>query len=413
MKKIQIITYEPGKYTNSTQNIDINNFNNLLSLDNYEINVFDLNNPQIWCEIIDKNDHPTGRMYLTKDFISISQMIVNSKKTKVLVCLPQNLKYTCHYYGNKKYYELKDVINVFIVVLEHLTKVKFQELYYENTFTEVNGKEISGAFIFSNYEDSKTKSKDSNKITTIEKNNIIFTSLNLLGNKDINILVDFLKHIGLINENNDFPEWLYEFKFNNDEQLLIDINNARSEIDKYNKIIQETKLKLDENMKYKSILVNNSNELTKVIYEIIEYIFDVDLSSFVDMKKEDFLFEKNNISYIGEIKGVTSNVRSEYISQLDVHYYSYLDRLQEEGVQKDIRKLLIINYERNKNVTERTAVHQIQIDLAIRNSILIIDTLNLLKLYEGILKGIISKQKMIEYVNLKTGLCNIEDLSRD
>ena len=184
-------------------------------------------------------------------------------------------------------------------------------------------------------------------------------------------------------------------------------------IDKYNKIIQETKLKLDENMKYKSILVNNSNELTKVIYEIIEYIFDVDLSSFVDMKKEDFLFEKNNISYIGEIKGVTSNVRSEYISQLDVHYYSYLDRLQEEGVQKDIRKLLIINYERNKNVTERTAVHQIQIDLAIRNSILIIDTLNLLKLYEGILKGIISKQKMIEYVNLKTGLCNIEDLSRD
>ena len=166
-------------------------------------------------------------------------------------------------------------------------------------------------------------------------------------------------------------------------------------------------------MKYKSILVNNANELTKVIYEIIEYIFDVDLSSFVDMKKEDFLFEKNNISYIGEIKGVTSNVRSEYISQLDVHYYAYQDRLQEEGIQKDIRKLLIINYERNKNVTERTAVHQIQIDLAIRNSTLIIDTLNLLKLYEGVLKGTISKQKTIDYVNLKTGLFNIEDLIND
>lgn len=165
-------------------------------------------------------------------------------------------------------------------------------------------------------------------------------------------------------------------------------------------------------MRYKSILATNSDELAKVTYDIIEYIFDIDLSTFVDEKKEDFLFEKNNICYIGEIKGVTSNIRSENISQLEVHYYSFLDRLQDEGIQKEIRKLLIMNYERNKNVSDRTEVHKIQIDLAIRNGTLIIDTLSLLRLYECILNGTVSKQQAIAYINTKTGLFNISELKQ-
>lgn len=412
MKKIQLITVKPDKYTNFNQDIEINNFNNLLSLDNYEINVFDLNTNEIWNENSKITANPTGNMPLIKDFKSICQMINNSKKTKIVLCLPQNLKYCCKYYDENKYFELKNIINILKLVLEQISSVKFDTLFYENTITEINGKNVSGAFVFSEHENMPiTQSKDSLKYTTIQKNNIIFTTLNLLGNKDINLLINFLKQIGIIRKTNEFPKWLQEFKFNDDEELLNSIINAEIEIDKFNKIIIDAKLKLDENMKYKSILVNNSDELTKVIYEIIEYIFDIDLSTFADVKKEDFLFEKNNISYIGEIKGVTSNIRSEHISQLDVHYYSYLDRLQEEGIQKDIRKLLIMNYERNKNVINRTEVHQIQIDLAIRNSTLIIDSLSLLKLYEGILKGIISKQKAIDYLNTKTGLFNIDDLA--
>lgn len=412
MEKIQIITHEPGRLKQIVKNIEIKNFNNLLSLDNYNINVFDLNSSDVWVENSQSNANPTGNMLLTKDFKSICQMIKNSKKTKIIICLPQNLKYYCKYYSENKYFELKDIINVFKLVLEQISGIKFDSLFYENTFTEINGKNVSGAFVFSEHENNSiTKSKDSLKFTTIEKNNIIFTTLNLFGNKDVDLLTDFLRQIGVMSKVNEYPNWLKDFKFNDDEKLLNSIKNAEIEIDKFNKTIMEAQSKLDENMKYKSILVNNSDELTKVIYEIIEYIFDIDLSTFVDVKKEDFLFEKNNISYIGEIKGVTSNIRSEHISQLDVHYYSYLDKLQEEGIQKDIRKILVMNYERNKNVSDRTDVHQIQIDLAIRNSTLIIDTLNLLKLYEGILKGNISKQKAIDYVNTKTGLFNIGDLN--
>lgn len=166
-------------------------------------------------------------------------------------------------------------------------------------------------------------------------------------------------------------------------------------------------------MKYKSILVTNSDELTKVIYEILEYIFEINLSTFVDEKKEDFLFDKEDICYIGEIKGVTSNIKSAHISQLDVHYYALQDRLEEDGIQKKIKKILIMNYERNREISSRNEVHNAQIELASKNNTLIIDTLNLLQLYEKLLKGNISKQEAIDYINSKIGLFNVLEIEKN
>ena len=222
MEKIQIITHEPGKLKQFVKNIEIKNFNNLLSLDNYKINVFDLNSSDVWVENSQSNANPTGNMPLTKDFKSICQMIKNSKKTKIIICLPQNLKYYCKYHGMNKYFELKDIINVFKLVLEQISGIKFDSLFYENTFTEINGKNVSGAFVFSEHENTSiTKSKDSLKFTTIEKNNIIFTTLNLFGNKDVDLLTDFLRQIGVMSKVNEYPNWLKDFKFNDESNNKI------------------------------------------------------------------------------------------------------------------------------------------------------------------------------------------------
>lgn len=66
-----------------------------------------------------------------------------------------------------------------------------------------------------------------------------------------------------------------------------------------------------------------------------------------------------------------------------------------------------MNYERNREISNRNEVHKTQIELASRNNTLIIDTLNLLQLYEKLLKGNISKQKAIDYINSKIGLFNV------
>ena len=413
MKKIQIITYNPKNFSYLDQGIDINNFNNLKSLDNYEINVFDLNNDHIWINRSKIEGAPTGDLVLSNDLISIEKMIFNRRETKILVCLPQNLNYTYEYYDKKYFCELKNIINITKSVLKQITNVDINDLYYENTYTEINGMNIQGAFVFPDYEDSITKSKDSRKNTTINKYDIIFTALNLFEEKNTDVLVEFLKHIGVIDKPIEYPKWLQEYKFNDDQQLQDTIENAEAEIKKLNQKIFDSKNKLAENMKYKSILVTNSDELTKVIYEILEYIFEINLSTFVDEKKEDFLFDKEGICYIGEIKGVTSNIKSEHISQLDVHYYALQDRLEEDGIQKKIKKILIMNYERNREISNRNEVHKTQIELASRNNTLIIDTLNLLQLYEKLLKGNISKQEAIDYINSKIGLFNVLEIEKN
>lgn len=413
MKKIQIITYNPKNFSCLDQGIDINNFNNLKSLDNYEINVFDLNNDHIWINRSKIEGAPTGDLVLSNDLISIEKMIFNRRETKILVCLPQNLNYTYEYYDKKYFCELKNIINIMKSVLKQITNVDINDLYYENTYTEINGMNIQGAFVFPDYEDSITKSKDSRKNTTINKYDIIFTALNLFEEKNTDVLVEFLKHIGVIDKPIEYPKWLQEYKFNDDQQLQDTIENAEAEIKKLNQKIFDSKNKLAENMKYKSILVTNSDELTKVIYEILEYIFEINLSTFVDEKKEDFLFDKEGICYIGEIKGVTSNIKSEHISQLDVHYYALQDRLEEDGIQKKIKKILIMNYERNREISNRNEVHKTQIELASRNNTLIIDTLNLLQLYEKLLKGNISKQEAIDYINSKIGLFNVLEIEKN
>lgn len=81
-----------------------------------------------------------------------------------------------------------------------------------------------------------------------------------------------------------------------------------------------------------------------------------------------------------EIKGINSSVKSENISQLDVHYQGYIDENTEVDSDK-VRAILIINHQRNKPIESREPVHTRQIELAKRNRSLIVETITLLKLF--------------------------------
>lgn len=168
--------------------------------------------------------------------------------------------------------------------------------------------------------------------------------------------------------------------------------------------IEAAKQKLEENAKYKSILYTNGDELVQVVFSILEQLLDCDLSHFVDEKKEDFLIKKESCTFIGEIKGVTSNVRSEHVSQVDVHYQGYMDKLQEENRTENVSQLLIINPFRTKALSEREPVHEQQIALAQRNGCLIIETNTLLRIYEKFLKGDISSTQCVNTLSTNTGL---------
>ena len=107
---------------------------------------------------------------------------------------------------------------------------------------------------------------------------------------------------------------------------------------------------------------------------------------------------------------MTSNVKSEHISQLDVHYQGYMDHLQEEQRSEKVFQLLIINAFRTKEPSQREPIHETQVALAKRNKCLIIETVTLLHIFEEFLNGTISSEKCVEVFSTHTGLLEKSDL---
>jgi len=413
MKKIQLITYNPDKLKEYGGNIDISDFNTLNALDNYEINVFDLTDSQMWFNKSNSGSEPSKKYcIMSADFKSIKQMLVNSKKSKNIICLPQNVYYHCKYYAETYSYQLKDMIPKLIEILGQLIPIADIEIIYENSVTQINLSLVDSSFYIKNENYTKlTFSKDSEKTTSISYNdNLIITTLSLIKKDEPIILFDYLREIGLIDDKIAYPEWLYKYNFNDDEIQNNNIESAKEQIKIQKDIIDKSNQKLQENIRYKSILFNNSDALVDVVFEILEYVFDISLVDFNDEKREDFLFKKDSVTYIGEIKGVTTNVKYEHISQLDVHYSKYLDKLQEKGVTENIKKILIMNYERTKDISLRDEINQMQIELAKKNETLIIDTKTLLTLYERLLQGKITKDKVINYIKDHSGILDLDKI---
>ena len=411
MEKIQLITNNPSKVTEYPNEIIINNFNKPNALDDFDINIFDLNYTDMWKNKSTTENEPKTETIMSADFRSINQMIMNSERAITIICLPQNINYSWKRYSDCFNKQLKDMIPLLTQILKQLIPIDNLEIIYENSFTLIKENKV-GASFFINYKDFDVLTRStSNKITTIKRERLFITSLDII-TKDHNILLDYLYEMGVMKKDEEYPDWIYKYNFNDDDLQKNNIEQAKEQIKIQKEIIENANKKLQDNLHFKSILYNNSDQLVAVVFEILEYIFDISLSDFNDEKKEDFLFKKENITYIGEIKGVTSNIKYEHVSQLEVHYSKYLDFMQENGLKEEVKKLLIINYERSKDVLLRDEVNQMQIDLAIKNGSLIIDTKSLLLIYEKLLKGNINKCDVIKYINNNTGLINVKKINK-
>ena len=69
-----------------------------------------------------------------------------------------------------------------------------------------------------------------------------------------------------------------------------------------------------------------------------------------------------------------------------------------------------MNYERTKDIILRDDINQMQMDLAIKNSTLIIDSKTLLIIYERLLQGKITKNKVIDYIKSSSVIVDLNKL---
>lgn len=405
---IQLITGNKDFDVNDT--ITVSSYEHPMSPDDFDITIIDLSYPAIWC----CRSYDIGPIEIYDDLRSISKMISDSTKSKIVYVYPQNIEYK-NYYDGKKYVHhnmIKDLItnNYFNLGYDSCFSIYAPNLdvVFEPTKTKIDKMVYSADFRFAfDTGEVITKSEISGKTTTLKtRKDYYFTTLDICSS--IEKLMVFINKY-LINPFSEIPDWIKDYEFYNDSETKTLIETSKNQIVELTHKIETAESILSENNRYKSILFTNSDQLVEVVFEILEKILDCDLSEFIDVKKEDFRIEKDNVVFIGEIKGINTNVKNENISQLEIHYQSYLDEIADKLQPTNVHAILIINPLRNRRVEDRDPVSEQQINLARRNGSLIIETKTLLKVFELFLNDKLSSEECVEVFANKTGILKIED----
>ena len=188
---IQILTHSGNEKELLGKDIKLNKIHDAEALDSFEINIISLQDDNMW---VTQERNPVT-INTIDDFKSLSKMIASSKKSKIIIFLPQNSRFTyntwerdCKYW---KYREFKDTLVNFQTVLGQVFQpLSVLNIIYENTTTLVGNNKVSASFHFDeNAEHALTKSEKSNKPTTVEVKGKIVSTLNISKNNEVQ---DFL-----------------------------------------------------------------------------------------------------------------------------------------------------------------------------------------------------------------------------
>lgn len=193
-----------------------------MAFDEFDINTLDLSFNLLW----------TYRGNTPKSINIIS----NVNNSKILVILPQNLNYI-YWYSNGKYQykcELKNLLNlVQSLLVDNIYGYCFQ-LEFETTQTKFKKNVVKVDFHFLNEMFEKKEiilnSDKSNKTTTIKvKDNLFYTTLDIIGSKEI--FEEFLVKTKMILEKiNEKPKWIEEVNILDDEKIRTNTQKIENEI---------------------------------------------------------------------------------------------------------------------------------------------------------------------------------------
>lgn len=406
--RVQLIKYGGGA-KDEKNNIFVSPLHEPRALDDFDINIIDLSVPAMWTT----KGNCTGDIDSLKDLDTICQMVSNKKHSAVVYVFPQNIsyRYNTGYVGGAHTTRIKDILagilqnSITRAIPSYASNVR---VAYEKTVTVVGELDYNADLYFLSLHNIITQSVKSEKPTTVQiATGIYATTLDIT--KTTIELKYFISSLFEKHERSKAPDWMENIIFGDDALQKELIKECEAEITRANEKASAAKRKLEENAQTKSILYTNGDELVTEVIKILEKVFGYDLSGFKDEKREDFLIKLSEHTFIGEIKGVSSNVRYEHISQVELHYRGYLDDLAEMNVSENVKQLLIINPFRKKPLEQREPIHIDQIELAERNECLIIETQTLLRLYEKFCAGEISVSKCIEIFCTKSGLLGPSD----
>ncbi|TGL97886.1 hypothetical protein [Leptospira jelokensis] len=399
-KTLQIISHEK-LISYQSETVIASSFESPESLDMFLINIIDLRSTYLWRF---QGEKPVTIDSMA-DLMHLNTMIKNSSDTILIYLYPRDSVFVYNSRSGRYINQIRLKDMLYSLENDILTKalnLPYTKLTFEKTETKVSNHNIKAEFYFNTDKNILTKSVISNKPTTISHGKHILTTLSF---DTIDEILAFINSLNLLDNKEELPEWIPSFNFNNDHELYKEININLETIKNVSEKIKKAEDQLKVNIFYKSILFESGNNLIKPVFSILEKMLKCNLKEFVDKKKEDFLIQLDSVNFIGEIKGVSNNVKSSYISQLDLHYQNFIENNSNQKLNKPI---LIICHQRHKNPYERENIHLDQIELAKRNGSLIIETITLLKIFDFYLSNKINSEQILELFKERIGLLTLE-----
>ncbi len=392
--KIQIITSLINENLDYGDNIRLSHFYNYDSVDSYKYNIIDLNNSKLW-------DYDTSNGFISSDDITtlINAIKDNGCKSEFIIMMPIDLRFKIKSFSTTDTWlrNEPEMINMFLGVYFNLSNLNF---VYGMNNTQIGKQKFKAGFHIttqdSNYSIITKNTND--KITSIKHENLILTTLQLTNRMEV---INFINGTLLKKETN-VPEWFEKIEMFDDSKQKEIIKNKSSQINKLESEITIANEKLEKNNEYKSILYTQGKPLEKTVLKMLSEILNYDLSQFIDEKSEDFLVILDDVTFVGEIKGVNSNLKNKHLAQLNIHLEKRRDKVKGEH----LKPLMIINRFKEHPPEKRKPIDEEQIKLAIEKyeHTLIITVETLLDLYWQFIEGNITTKNIIKKFKENEGL---------
>lgn len=405
--KVQLVTVSGRNYGEFYVE-EVNTFSSPKSFDMFDVNIIDLRAGLIYVNGEDNNDFSS--IDCINDFLTMNNMIINSRKSKFLFIYPRNVKFITRSPYKEYQTPIKDIASQVSTLFSRLNKELDLDFYFERTDTKLSDTvRTSADFYFPERDDFEVllQSIDSDKVTCCKKDNLFLTTLDILTDEELQL---FLEKVGLKASSNAVaPDWMNKVMLFDDAEQSKNIKENEVQIKCCQESIAESKDKLSENSRFKSILYTSGDELVDVVKDIFSKIFDVDFSEFKDKKKEDFTFTFNNKIFIGEIKGVNQNIKTTNLAQLDLHFEYFKEERGDDLDKNNIHKLLVMNHQKDKDLKSRIPVDQQQIDMA-KNKyyLLIIETVELLEMYDKFTRREMTQEECFNLI-CQNGILNVKN----
>lgn len=367
------------------------------SFDEFDYNIVDFNDGQLW-----KFDKNKSICLDIKGFARLlSKILKETKKSNTLIIMPQNI--TTGEIGGDGWtistsnIKISSIIQYFPDSLSPMI-CNFPTIRYEKSVTKIDDDIFLSDFVFDESIYRSLKKSNGGKDVVLDIEGIYVTTLDIKDNNEVGVMLDFILsqyHKSIA------PEWISNIEYFSNRSYLSEKDEVLKQLDVLEK-------EISKNNKIKSILYSTGDELVGVVKEILVDIFKLTDSHFTDVKKEDFRFKFEDVNFMIEIKGINTNVKNSNIAQCKKHVTDLIagDDTKSPG---NIKGLLIVNPQRDIEPSKREPIHADQISYAKSEGILIITTLELLKLYQAYTKDEVVSNKCFDTFKNNVGEFKFEE----